>query len=222
MEQLVYILRSKPGAGLQPVRVSNTWQKQRFYVYVLCDGHCVPFYVGKGMGLRLFEHEREARGGCQCRKCNKIRAILASGQEITRLIVFTTSIEDEAYRHEYELICSLSHAGLVNRTLGGRGSRSLTNEQLAYNEAFVEWLDEQRETKKIECQTRAVTARWEQEQITEIQRKRREWETARMAEQQKRKEDHLAKVIERQRARWGNKGSQGVPRDQGRYNGDNR
>jgi hypothetical protein len=43
---------------------------QSYYVYVLARPDGTPFYVGKGKNGRIFEHDKEARSGHKCHKCD--------------------------------------------------------------------------------------------------------------------------------------------------------
>lgn len=95
----------------------------RFCVYVLCRPDGRPFYVGKGSGKRVFDHEVEARNGHKCHKCNIIRKIWRQGGEIQRYTVFTTDDQEEAYAYERELIASIGREHLANNTDGGTGGR---------------------------------------------------------------------------------------------------
>lgn len=85
------------------------------YVYILRRPNNVPFYIGKGGGgptavFRLFEHEREAKlnhniGESNPYKCNAIRKILATGNEITYEIESAFENDEQgAYNREAELI----------------------------------------------------------------------------------------------------------------------
>lgn len=95
----------------------------RFYVYLLCRPNGKPFYVGKGSGRRVFNHDSEARRDCPCHKCRIIRKVWRQGGEIIRYTVFTTNDEDEAYTYEQELIASYGRKNLANATDGGMGGR---------------------------------------------------------------------------------------------------
>lgn len=92
-----------------------------FYVYVLVRPDGRPFYVGKGKGRRVEVHEREARSGHRCRKCNIIRKIWRSGGEVQRYIVFRTDDEQEAFIMEREYIALHGRKNLCNLTDGGDG-----------------------------------------------------------------------------------------------------
>lgn len=96
----------------------------QYYVYVLARPSGKPFYVGKGVDERLFEHEREARRGHGCHKCNVIRKIWKQGGEVQRYTVFTTNDEAEAYAYEAELIALYGLNTLTNHATGGKGGAS--------------------------------------------------------------------------------------------------
>jgi len=87
----------------------------RYYVYVLARPDGTPFYVGKGSGRRVFDHEREAASGCNCAKCIIIRNMWQKGEQMQRLINFATSDEAVALQHERELIQQYRHFGLCNK-----------------------------------------------------------------------------------------------------------
>lgn len=75
----------------------KTW-----YVYTLAYPDGTVFYVGKGIGRRMFAHDREARGSCACKKCEIIRSIWLSGKPVQRRIIFETFSEGEALDYEKE------------------------------------------------------------------------------------------------------------------------
>jgi hypothetical protein len=87
------------------------------YVYVLRtpDAEETPFYVGVGVGDRLFAHEKEARDRSRTSpKVEKIRAIWASGLEVVRTIDSVHA--SEPWRREEQLINELG------RVADGTGS----------------------------------------------------------------------------------------------------
>lgn len=100
----------------------STIPQPHFYVYVLARPNGKPFYVGKGVGRRVYRHEEEARSGCPCHKCSVIRKIWKQGGEVQRYTVFTTDNEQEAFAYEIELIALYGRGNLTNHTDGGEGA----------------------------------------------------------------------------------------------------
>lgn len=92
------------------------------YVYLLVDPRDgVIFYVGKGSGDRVLDHEREALAGgkgCNDKKCDRIRAIHASGHEVKKLILRHGLNRDEALMLESAVIDLLSLPALCNKVDG--------------------------------------------------------------------------------------------------------
>lgn len=97
---------------------------QEYYVYTLVRPDGRVFYIGKGKGDRIFDHDSEARKGHRCYKCNVIRKIWRQGKTYQRYFVFTTTDEDEAYAYECELIAQYGRKNLANLTDGGEGLRN--------------------------------------------------------------------------------------------------
>lgn len=97
----------------------------RFYVYVLSRPDSRPFYVGKGQGSRVFDHDAEARSGHHCHKCSVIRKIWRSGGEIQRYILLETDNEQEALEYEVAIIALYGRENLTNLTDGGQGVSGL-------------------------------------------------------------------------------------------------
>lgn len=102
-------------------------QNNLHYVYVLRRPDGRPFYVGKGVGTRVFNHENEARHPnnrmSNAHKLNVIRAIWRSGSQITYEIDFVSDDPAAAYAREADLISHFGrlHEGgpLTNRAAGG-------------------------------------------------------------------------------------------------------
>jgi hypothetical protein len=99
--------------------------KAHWYVYELIDPrNGEVFYVGKGKGNRIDDHEWEAKTGHPSYKCNKIRSIWDDGHQIIKQKVAEFWDEDAAYEHEEDRIVSIGLDNLTNITGGGR--RKLT------------------------------------------------------------------------------------------------
>jgi len=96
------------------------------YVYILRRPDGRPFYVGKGIGPRVFAHENEARHlnghRSNAHKLNVIRSIWRAG-EVLYEIDFVSTDEALAFERETQLIERLRrlHEGgpLTNRAAGG-------------------------------------------------------------------------------------------------------
>jgi hypothetical protein len=79
----------------------------RFYVYALAYPDGRIFYVGKGTGDRILEHEQEARKGGNSRKCEIIREIWARGEQVKKAKLAFFHTDEEALVYESSLISSL-------------------------------------------------------------------------------------------------------------------
>ena len=99
------------------------------YVYILRRPDGRPFYVGKGYGPRVFQHENEARHPnnrlSNAYKLNVIRSIWRSGFRPIYEIDLITSSPDEAYAREAALIeffRRLHEGGPLTNLAAGGGS----------------------------------------------------------------------------------------------------
>ncbi|WP_052004349.1 GIY-YIG nuclease family protein [Paramagnetospirillum caucaseum] len=102
-----------------------------FYTYVLRRPNGEPFYVGKGIGFRVLNHEVEADGDKGSYKLNIIRQIRLTGAEILYEIDLFHPDEVTALERERELIRKIGRADfglgpLTNLTDGGEGATNLS------------------------------------------------------------------------------------------------
>jgi uncharacterized protein len=79
-------------------------KSQTYYVYTLARPNGEVFYVGKGVDNRIDLHEHEARLGYRTAKCDVIREIWCSGGQVVKRKVFETTMERDAFTHEWVLI----------------------------------------------------------------------------------------------------------------------
>lgn len=91
----------------QEVHMSTEQPAKKWYVYLLCDPDTErPFYVGKGTGNRIDQHEQDLDNNFLGNPTKKwvIRNILAQGKQVLKKKVAEFDSEREAYMHERELI----------------------------------------------------------------------------------------------------------------------
>lgn len=92
----------------------------RFYVYTLTDPRDGEvFYVGKGSGHRIDDHEAEARKGVHSRKCRRIRDIWDDGHKVQKAIASWHEDENAALSVEQMLIAKIGLDNLTNVLPGG-------------------------------------------------------------------------------------------------------
>jgi hypothetical protein len=101
-----------------------------YYVYTLADTNGHIFYVGKGQGDRIDQHEKEARRyqdapnetrylPQESTKVRMIREIWKAGGKIVKTKVFETDSEQEANDYEQQFIAQCDKRSLTNQTKGG-------------------------------------------------------------------------------------------------------
>lgn len=91
--------------------------ERRFYVYTLTDPrNGEVFYVGKGCGRRMHQHEKDCRAGrvLNGRKHQRIAEVVASGHQVIAAKVQTGLSEGEALDAEKALIRSIGIRNLTN------------------------------------------------------------------------------------------------------------
>lgn len=105
-----------------------------FYVYVLHRPNGKPFYVGKGVGQRVLEHEAEARNTSRLtHKLNVIRSLQRKDLLIHYRLDSFFDNEAEALARERLLIQTIGRhdlgtGPLTNQTDGGEGTSNPSNE----------------------------------------------------------------------------------------------
>lgn len=93
---------------------------KEYYVYMLVDPRTdKPFYIGKGKGGRINEHEKEAEKGSFHPKCIVIREIKAAKLNVVKEVVKKFHKESQAYKYEASLIKKIGLENLTNLVPGG-------------------------------------------------------------------------------------------------------
>ena len=106
-----------------------------FYVYGLIDPRTDKiFYIGKGTGNRVFEHEKESLNNSDSEKLKlkTISEIVAEGKTVKRIIINSNLSEKEAYAAETSLINIFNYicdVNLTNVISGHHSSEVLTVEE---------------------------------------------------------------------------------------------
>lgn len=104
----------------------KTRQKLKYYVYMLLDPRDnKPFYIGKGIENRVFDHLAFALTDTDnlTAKYDKIREIMQGGQTVKHIIVRHGLLESEAFQIEASLIDTLTYCGiLLSNIVGGHNS----------------------------------------------------------------------------------------------------
>lgn len=132
---------------------TKTCHELRYYVYMLVDPRTnTPFYVGKGMENRVFDHILQALDSCPDTKNEKfdtIKSIYNSGLEVEFLIVHHALCEESAFLIESSLIDVLKKVKvdvkLTNIQSGHDVEHGLKNDveiRGMYNTEFIDELPE--------------------------------------------------------------------------------
>jgi predicted DNA-binding transcriptional regulator AlpA len=98
--------------------------KKRHYVYTLAYPDGTVFYIGKGSGYRILQHEYDASKGYDFhnnpKKCSVIRDIWKQGEQVQKNVVFETDVERDAIIYEWALINMVYQDGLTNGHTAGK------------------------------------------------------------------------------------------------------
>ena len=105
------------------------------------------FYIGKGTGNRVFEHERESLASPESDrlKLKTISDIKADGFEVEKIIINANLSEAEAFAAEAALINAfnyISDCGLTNIVAGHHSSEALSVEEYEKQFGAVKLLEE--------------------------------------------------------------------------------
>ena len=115
-----------------------------YYVYGLIDPRNKQiFYIGKGTGNRVFEHERESilNPDSEKLKLKTIADIKSEGLEVEKIIINSNLTESEAFAAEASLINAfnyISDIGLTNIVSGHHSSEALSVEEYEKEYGAVE------------------------------------------------------------------------------------
>lgn len=89
--------------------------KAQYYVYELCDPRTMkPFYIGKGKGKRMYEHDKETRKGVCSEKTNYIKELDEMGLSSVKRKIASFWEEKDAFAYERDLIKKT--VGLTNKS----------------------------------------------------------------------------------------------------------
>lgn len=134
IERMIHCLEKKQ-RHLQAFSEKAIAALNGFYVYALADPRDDRvFYIGKGAGNRVFNHEIESGKhlGSEKQKLKTIRAIEKSGLSVKRIIVNWGLSESEAFAAEAALINLMNFTGalqLTNEVAGHHVHTAMTVEE---------------------------------------------------------------------------------------------
>lgn len=112
-----------------------------YYVYELVDPrNNKPFYIGKGKGNRVDQHEKEAQKEKSTAKTKLIREIQDAGLLIQKNIVKRFKSENAAYNYEKKLIKKIGLNNLTNITPGGKWVPPFLHKKDDKKELYKTWI----------------------------------------------------------------------------------
>jgi hypothetical protein len=115
-----------------------------YYVYGLIDPRSKQiFYIGKGTGNRVFEHEKKILGSSESEnlKLKTISEIKAAGRKVEKIIINSNLTEEEAFASEASLINAfnyVSNTGLTNIVAGHHSAEALSVDEYERRNGAVE------------------------------------------------------------------------------------
>ena len=118
---------------MRPVKVANIMNKGSYYIYALKDPRsspAKPFYIGKGTGIRAWEHVVNVDG---TRKGRKIKEITEAGHEVITVKLVEDLTELQALKLEAELISAYgteATGGILTNSVIPTGNVKRANKNL--------------------------------------------------------------------------------------------
>lgn len=135
IDRILTLLRSTAAHHIHAFSEKAQEALNGFYVYALADPRDGKiFYIGKGTGNRVFDHEAESakQQGAEKKKLQQIREIEAANLSVKRLILHWGLSESEALAAEAALINALQYLPdlrLTNEVSGHHAHECLTAEE---------------------------------------------------------------------------------------------
>lgn len=134
VDRMITLLDAKSKPSIKLFSEKAVEQLNGFYVYALIDPrNNQVFYIGKGIGNRVFSHEIESGKSPKSEKAKlkRIQEIEAAGFDVKRVIVNWSMTESEAFAAEAALINMLSFLSadmLTNAVAGHHIHEAMTVE----------------------------------------------------------------------------------------------
>jgi hypothetical protein len=134
VDRMITLLDAKSKPSIKLFSEKAVEQLNGFYVYALIDPrNNQVFYIGKGIGNRVFSHEIESGKSPKSEKAKlkRIQEIEAAGFDVKRIIVNWSMTESEAFAAEAALINILSFLSadmLTNAVAGHHVHEAMTVE----------------------------------------------------------------------------------------------
>jgi hypothetical protein len=134
VDRMISLLDTKSKPSIKLFSEKAVEQLNGFYVYALIDPrNNQVFYIGKGIGNRVFSHEIESGKSPKSEKAKlkRIQEIEAAGFDVKRVIVNWSMTESEAFAAEAALINMLSFLSadmLTNAVAGHHVHEAMTVE----------------------------------------------------------------------------------------------
>ena len=134
VDRMITLLDAKSKPSIKLFSEKAVEQLNGFYVYALIDPrNNQVFYIGKGIGNRVFSHEIESEKSPKSEKAKlkRIQEIEAAGFDVKRVIVNWSMTESEAFAAEAALINMLSFLSadmLTNAVAGHHVHEAMTVE----------------------------------------------------------------------------------------------